>query len=103
MDRFGNTRIVFLSHKNNGQYALEIGPGAGGRAQTVTVTAGTSYVLSGLGRITHPNDLGWIGVHYLDALGNQVAQQSYISFESIENDLKSILIQTPANTAQIRI
>lgn len=69
---WGNTSVI-TSTKNSGANALQVGPGAGGRAQVVTsgFTVGNQYTLSAYCMLSESGNAGtaYIGVVCIDAAG----------------------------------
>jgi len=98
----GNSSLEANPHAPQGSFELRIGTGTGGIFQTVAAEANTTYTLSGWGRVT-AGETGWIGVHYLDSEGNEIATQSLIEFTNTAYEQKQVTLQTPSNTAQLRV
>jgi hypothetical protein len=98
---WGNTSIL-PGNTASGNLALQIGPGQGGRSQTISASPSTTYNLSSWGRVSQAGETGWIIVHHLDAAGN-IVLQSFIDFSNTSYEQKQIALQTTANTAQLRV
>jgi hypothetical protein len=101
---WGNLALLIDSpDAPNGRNELRIGTGAGGAFQTVSAQANTTYNLSGWGRVSTAGETGYIGIHYLDSNGNQIAPQSLIEFNNTTYEQKQLSVQTPPNTTQMRV
>jgi hypothetical protein len=100
---WGNSAVVANPNAPNGSNELKIGTGAGGVAQTISTQPNTIYTLSGWGRVSTAGEIGWIGVHYLDSDGNQIAPQSLTAFDNTTYERKQLSVQVPPNTARLRV
>jgi hypothetical protein len=100
---WGNLALIVDSpDAPDGNNEMRIGRDAGGTFQTVSAQANTTYTLSGWGRVSTPGERGWIGVHYLDSNGNYIGL-SEMEFNNTTYEQKQLSVQTPANTAQMRV
>jgi hypothetical protein len=102
-ENWGNSEIVANPSAPNGSNELRIGTGAGGVYQNISTQPNTIYTLSAWGRVSTAGETGWIGVHYLDSGGNQIAPQSLTSFNNTTYEQKQLSVQVPPNTVTLRV
>lgn len=89
---------------NGTAYTLKIGTGEGGMGQKITATAGTSYTLSGWGKVSTSGEVAYLGVDCMNSAGTKIAGGKFeVTFTTTAFSKKSLTLTAVEGTAQIQI
>ncbi len=100
---WGNSEVV-TDHVHHGTYALRIGTGGGGRVQDIRtdIEEGSSYVLSGWGKVGASGETGLTRIRFYDASNNQLSLNA-IEYTETEYTYKELPVTAPTGTSYAQI
>jgi prepilin-type N-terminal cleavage/methylation domain-containing protein len=99
---WGNSGAI-QSNAHSGSYSMRMGTAAGGRAQNIGNSGGSSTrIVSGWGKVSTSSERGYIGVNYLNASGTQIGKQT-LTYTSTTYGYQQVTLVVPSGTTTFQV